>query len=52
MELARVYDVVKDSGAQGSAQGSDQNSGSGGEAEAWFLVDRLWPRGYPRRICP
>ena len=48
MELARVYDVVKDSGAQGS----DQNSGSGGEAEAWFLVDRLWPRGVSKKKLP
>ncbi|TYR19758.1 DUF488 domain-containing protein [Corynebacterium urealyticum] len=52
MELARVYDVVKDSGAQGSAQGSDQNSGRGGEAEAWFLVDRLWPRGVSKENLP
>ena len=48
MELARVYDVVKDS----DAQGSDQNSGSGGEAEAWFLVDRLWPRGVSKEKLP
>src|SRR5699024_4958002 len=34
MELSRVYDVVN-SGAKGSDQGS------GGEADSWFLVDRL-----------
>lgn len=45
MELARVYDVVKDNGAQGSDQG-------GGEAEAWFLVDRLWPRGVSKEKLP
>lgn len=48
MELARVYDVVKDGDAQGSAQGS----GSGSEGEAWFLVDRLWPRGVSKEKLP
>lgn len=48
MELARVYDVVKD----GDAQGSGQGTGSGGEAGAWFLVDRLWPRGVAKEKLP
>src|SRR5699024_5819859 len=45
MELSRVYDVVN-SGAQGSDQGS------GGEADSWFLVDRLWPRGVSKEKLP
>lgn len=45
MELARAYDVVN-SGAKGSDQGS------GGKAEAWFLVDRLWPRGISKEKLP
>lgn len=44
MELARVYDVVN-SGAKGSDQG-------GGEADSWFLVDRLWPRGVSKEKLP
>lgn len=48
MELARVYDVVKD----GDSRGIDQGMGSGGEAEAWFLVDRLWPRGVSKENLP
>src|SRR5699024_12441972 len=45
MELSRVYDVVN-SGAKGSDQGS------GGEADSWFLVDRLWPRGVSKEKLP
>ncbi len=48
MELARVYDVVN----SGSSKGSDQGKGSGGEAGAWFLVDRLWPRGVSKEKLP
>ena len=45
MELSRVYDVVN-SGAKGSDQGS------GGEADSWFLVGRLWPRGVSKEKLP
>lgn len=48
MELARVYDVVNN----GGSKGSDQGKGSGGEAGAWFLVDRLWPRGVSKENLP
>ena len=48
MELARIYDVVKD----GDARGIDQGMGSGGEAGSWFLVDRLWPRGVAKEKLP
>ncbi|HEY4598143.1 DUF488 domain-containing protein [Corynebacterium sp.] len=47
MELARVYDVVNS-----GAKGSDQGSGGKAEADAWFLVDRLWPRGITKEKLP
>lgn len=38
MEIARVYDVIRDEDGGESGKGGDGK-------QAWFLVDRLWPRG-------